>query len=270
MSRSWELTDLEFRALCEDYYQGTLPFPLVFTSATPWVDDFEYELGEARRDLRARYGGELDAFGGALAKPDVLVALQAFGGDGNFDDPGSRVRVHAFRQRAWGFVVTQRPGKTVHHSAGFDIVECDPHALAERVLASVPTARAGRLPDIAIPDTARDALSDSGYRSTGSMISDNDEDNDYSYEDAMAFLRTPALRSGTIRVAQGRSKYGPRGRVEMAVLWRDLPGDGRYAMPLREQSPSATGMGTPELIEWVDERIALVLERLDRNMETEE
>ncbi|MEU1985502.1 ESX secretion-associated protein EspG [Nocardia sp. NPDC019395] len=271
--RRWELSDLEFRAVCEDHTEGRLPRPLVFTSSIRWADEYEWELAETRRALRARYSGELDAFGAALAKPDVFVSLQAFGGDQDFDDPGMRTRVHAFRQRARGFVITQRPGETVHHAAGFDIVECDPHALAEIVLSRVPFSRAGRSPATAIPDTSRDPRFEPGYTTSGSMISDNDEDEDEGgndYDHALAFLRTGAVRSGTIRVFQGRSKYGPRGRIEMGVLWRDLPDDGRYTIPLKHPSPSATGMGTPELIEWVDEQIGSVVARLDRNMETEE
>ncbi|MGI5221169.1 ESX secretion-associated protein EspG [Nocardia sp. CA-290969] len=270
--RSWELTDLEFRAVCEDHTEGRLPRPLVFTSSIRWADEYEWELAQTRRSLRARYGGELDAFGVALAKPDVFVSLQTFGDDQDFDNPVARTRVHAFRQRARGFVITQRPGEKVHHAAGFDIVECDPHGLADIVLSRVPFVPAGRLPGIAIPDTTRDPRFEPGYTTSGSMISDNDEDEDTGndYDRALAFLRTPAVRSGSIRVVQGRSKYGPRGRIEMGMLWRDVPDDGRYAIPTNHPAPTATGMGTAELTEWMDEQIGSVVARLDRNMETEE
>ncbi|MGW0183395.1 ESX secretion-associated protein EspG [Nocardia sp. NPDC003345] len=272
--RSWELTDLEFRALCGDHTEGRLPRPLVFTSSIRYADDLEWELSEVSRNLRTRYNGELDAFGVALAKPDVFVSLQAFGGDADFDNPETRVRVHAFRQRARGFVITQRPGATVHHAAGFDIAECDPHALGDIVLSRVPFARAGRLPDTRIPDTTRDPRFEPGYSSSGSMISDYDEDEDEDavndYDRALTFLRTAAIRSGSIRVVQGRSKYGPRGRIEMGMLWRDVAGDGRYVIPTNHTAPSATGMGTEDLIAWVDEQMDLLVERLDRNMEIEE
>ncbi|WP_416564870.1 hypothetical protein [Nocardia testacea] len=48
-------------------------------------------------------------------------------------------------------MITQRPGETVHHAAGFDIVECDPRALGDIVLSRIPFARAGRLPATAVP-----------------------------------------------------------------------------------------------------------------------
>lgn len=271
--RSWELTDLEFRALCEGA-GGRLPRPLVFTSSIRWADEYEWELSTIARDLRARYHGELDAFGVALAKPDVFVSLQAFGGDGDFDNPRMRTRVHACRQRARGFVITQRPGETVHHAAGFDIVECDPRALGDVVLSRIPFARAGRLPATAIPDTRRDPRFEPGYSTSGSMISDYDEDENEDagseYDRALSFLRTSAVRSGAIRVVQGRSKYGPRGRIEMGMLWRDIEGDGRYAIPMHHTAPSARGMGTEDLTEWIDEQVDLVVARLDRNMEIEE
>lgn len=270
--RSWELTDLEFRALCEEHNEGRLPRPLVFTSAIRWQDDFDWELAQTRQAMRARFGGELDSVGTALARPDVFVSLQGFGEDQDFDNPTVRTRIHAFRQRARGFVITQRPGETVHHAAGFDIVECDPHALPEIVLSQVPFSQAGRLPATRIPDTTRDPRFEVGYHASGSMISDNDDDGEMAndYDRALAFLRLPAVRSGSIRVVQGRSKYGPRGRIEMGMLWRDVPGDGRYAIPLHREAPAATGMGTAELTEWIGEQIALVVDRLDRNMETEE
>lgn len=272
--RSWELTGLEFRALCGVHTEGRLPRPLVFTSSTRWADEYEWELSETARDLRARFNGELDAVGVALAKPDVFVSLQAFGDDADFDDPKVRTRVHACRQRARGFVITQRPGETVHHAAGFDIVECDPHELGDIVLSRIPFARAGRLPATAIPDTRRDPRFEPGYSTSGSMISDYDEDENENagneYDRALTFLRTSAVRSGSIRVVQGRSKYGPRGRIEMGMLWRDVEGDGRYAIPMHQPAPSARGMGTEDLTEWIDEQVELVVARLDRNMEIEE
>jgi hypothetical protein len=203
-----------------------------------------------------------------MAKPDVFVTLQAWD-DRDFDNPKSRTWVHALRQRARGFVITQRPGETLEHSGGFDIAECDPRALADSVLGLVPFARAGRLPDMAIPDPAADTGPTRGYGSFISLISDN-EDDSYGSAHSAAFLGATATCTGYVQISQGRSKFGPRGRIEMGMLWRDLPDDGRYVIPLNIPSPSATGMGTKGMIQWVDEQIGLVVARLDRNMETEE
>lgn len=267
MNATWELTDLEFKVLCDEYRHGEIPDPFAFTSRTRIADDYEWEVAQARGDLWDRFGGELGTFGAALAKPDVFITLQAWD-DADFDNPAARTWVHALRQRARGFVITQRPGETLEHSGGFDIAECDPRALADRVLGLVPFARAGRLPDSAIPDPAAEAVPDRGVGSFVSMISDNEDEYDAAH--SAAFLATPATRTGYVQIFQGRSKFGPRGRIEMGMLWRDLPDDGRYVIPLGVTSPSATGMGTKGMIQWVDEQIALVVARLDRNMETEE
>ncbi|MEV0363494.1 ESX secretion-associated protein EspG [Nocardia fusca] len=265
MSERWELTDLEFKVLCDEYRQGEMPDPFTFTSRTRLADDYAYEVSQTRRALRDRFGGELSGFGGALAKPDIVVTLQAWD-DQDFDNPKARTRAYALRQRARGFVITQRPGETMDHSGGFDIVGCDPRALADTVLGLVPFARAGRLPDMPIPDPA---AADRDRGPLLSFISDNDDDDDGSAYTA-AFLNTPATGTGYVQVSQGRSKFGPRGIVEMGLLWRDLPDDGRYVIPLGQPEPSATAMGTKRMIEWVDEQVAVVVARLDRNMETEE
>lgn len=266
MSRTWEFTDLEFNLLCEEVRQGELPAPFVFTSRTRLADDYEREKFEVHRELRTRFDHELDAMAAAIARPDVFVVAHAWN-DQDFDNPEARTRVHAVRHRARGYVITQRPGETLMHAGGFDVAECDPHALADTVLALLPTCRAGRLSDIPLVlPTSRPVTVDPG---PSSGIADNDDTDDGTLG-SDAFFATPAVSTGIVKVLQGRSKYGPRGRVEAGMLWRDLPDDGRYVIPLDHPAPVATAMSSARLTEWVREQIDHTLARMESHRETED
>lgn len=266
MNPTWELTDLEFVLLCEEHGTTDLPIPFTFTSRTWLAADFRRERAETLRGLRDRDDSELEVVADAISRPDVTIVAQSWD-EQQPEDPAGWTRIHAVRQRARGFVITQRPGETVWHSDGFDVSACDPHALPEAVLALLPAAKAGRLRQITLvdPETEPDA------RPFVPLISDDEEPEDDEAQRSEAFLNTPATATGLVRVFQGRSMFGPRGRVEMGLRWRDLPGDGRYVIPLADDDMQvATGMGTKGMVEWVQEQVAEVLLRLDRNLEHEE
>lgn len=265
MNRTWELTDLEFVVLCEEFRQGGLPEPFTYTSRTRLAADYRIEKAATLRALHDRDDYDLYTMADAISRPDVTITAKAWN-DQDPEEATGWIRVHAVRQRARGFVIVQRPGETVWHSGGFDVTACDPHALAESVLAALPEAAAGRMPQITLvdPATAPDT------RPYVPLISDDDEyEDDAAYRSA-AFLAAPATAAGTIQVLQGRSMFGPRGRVDMGMRWRDLPDDGRYVIPMNQDIEVATGMGTKRMIEWTQDQIAEVLLRLDRNMEHEE
>ncbi|MFI5720075.1 ESX secretion-associated protein EspG [Nocardia sp. NPDC051750] len=265
MNHTWELTDLEFVLLCEEHGSTELPVPFTFTSRTWLAADHRQERAVTLRALRDRNDSDLDAMAGAVARPDVTVVAQAWD-EQEPEKPESWSRIHAVRQRARGFVITQRPGETVWHSGGFDITACDPHALVETVLDLLPPAKAGRMSQITLldPDTEPDA------RPFVPLISDDDEPEDDEAYRSAAFLKAPTTAVGSVQVFQGRSMFGPRGRVDMGLRWRDLADDGRYVIPLAAEVPVATGMGTKGMVEWVQEQVVEVLLRLDRNLEHEE
>ncbi|MEV0766972.1 ESX secretion-associated protein EspG [Nocardia salmonicida] len=157
-------------------------------------------------------------------------------------------------------MITQRPGETLAHSGGFDAVECDPYSLADAVIGLLPRCGAGKLADIALslPDTAPIQERDRPV----SSIADEDDEDDLSDD--------PALSTGIVKVLQGHSKYGPRGRIETGLLWRDLPDDGRYVMPLDDPAPVASAMSSDRLAIWMRDRIEEILTRMESHSETEE
>lgn len=266
MSRRWEFTDLEFKALCEQLRSGELPNPFTFTTGIRSADAYEAETLRVVRLLRERSDPDLEELADSVSKPDVQIALEAWL-DTDFENPEERTRVLGVRRRARGFVISQLPGETLGHSAGFDVVECDPHAIGDAVLAHLPVVESGRDEPVPVVDTSARPVADDDL--LGSMVSDNDDPDERDSARSAAFFAVPASRSGLLRVIQGRSKFGPRGRIETSMLWRDVPGDGRYVMPMSD-APVARGMGSDELAAWVAEQIADIMDRLERHREDEE
>lgn len=265
MTLRWSFTDLEFLLLCDSTGRGNIPDPFTFTSRIELAEAYEAERKRVLAELRDRDDPELWALADAVARPDVSLAIRAWD-ERDYADPEQQIRVHAVRSRARGYVITQRPGETVFHSGGYDVVECDPHAVADEALGCLPYANAGRAAAIPLADPDPDSgPGDDGY-GHGPGIGDEVEEDDR----GPVFLATPATRTGDLVVYQGRSKFGPRGRVGMALDWRDLPEDGRYVIRSTGSGRMATGMGTKGMVEWVNEQIAEILLRLDRHMENEE
>ncbi|WP_067654861.1 ESX secretion-associated protein EspG [Nocardia harenae] len=266
MNRRWDFTALEFKVLCENLRAGELPDPFTFTTAIRYAEEFEAETHRVLRALRDRSDPDLEDLADCVAKPDVQVALEAWNDD-DFENPKERTRVLGLRRRARGFVISQQHGETLGHSTGFEVVECGPHAIGDAVLAHLPYAETGR--EAPVPVLAAANLPVGGTDAFGSMISDNDDPDERDSARRDAFFTVRASRSGLLRVIQGRSKYGARGRIETAMLWRDVPRDGRYAM-LMSETPVARGMGSEELAAWVAEQVAEIMDRLERHREDEE
>ncbi|WP_067654855.1 ESX secretion-associated protein EspG [Nocardia harenae] len=265
MSGRWSLTDLEFVLLCDPTGHAGVPDPFTFTSRTELAADYEVECARVLRALRERDDSELWVFADAVARPDVSLALRAWN-EREYEDAEQLLRVHAVRSRTRGYVITQRPGETVFHSGGFDVVECDPHAVPEELLGALPFAAAGRCTAIPLPATEHSDAADSEPEPRLAVGDEREDDDARTAE----FLSRPADRVGDLVVYQGRSKFGPRGRVGWGLEWRDLPGDGRYVVRPDGMIRVATGMGTKGMVEWLDEQIAEILLRLDRHMENEE
>ncbi|MBO0855373.1 MAG: ESX secretion-associated protein EspG [Nocardia sp.] len=261
---SWTLTDLEFKVLCDMRLFGMLPRPFVITSRIPLMEDYERACKRTRSELEQRMDSELEAVVDTMALPDVLVTAQSWD-EADFEDPTKRVRVYAGTRGSRGFITVQNPGETIWHAEGFTITSCDPRALGDRVAGLFPTVEAGRRESFAIA-TGEEGLSQHTYSMNAhSMVADEEE-----VFTAQRFFTTPATCAGSIRLTQGRSRFGPRGRITTALAWRDLAGDGRYVAPLDTPDPWATGMGTTGLAAWVDTEIANVIERMDDYQEVDE
>ncbi|MEV5649117.1 ESX secretion-associated protein EspG [Nocardia sp. NPDC052254] len=264
---TWTLTDLEFKVLCDTRFFGLVPSMFSITSRIPYMDDYEREWRRTRAELESRDDSAFEAIVDTMVLPEVLVGGEVWEDD-DFDNPAKRVRFYAGRLGSRGFLVTQIPGETINHADGFRITPIDPRALGDTVVRLMPPAEPGRRGPIEIDISGGGRSSGGGSRgSTGSMVADDDDDDGIT---SSVFLNIPADHCGTVRLTQGRSKFGPRGRISVARLWRDLPGDGRYVMPLEESTPIAIGMGSAGLSDWIDTEAELILERMSDYREVEE
>ncbi len=232
MRQVWELTDLEFVTLWNQADGNMVPTPLSYATDIPtWgaLAAAKAEIADRVHQLRrAGAGIMIDA----LADADIRVtALGRNGSD--FDDPEGAVRIVGARKGRQGWVIRQKPGKTVWHSGGFVVSECEAIHLAAAVVANLPETDAGRIPEVVLSrDTAEADENDGSAMDYSYGRSAVFQTTEVSVGDTVArrFLATPTASVGTIEISQERSAFGPRGRVRSVVQWRDVVDDGRYVI----------------------------------------
>ncbi|WP_067654864.1 ESX secretion-associated protein EspG [Nocardia harenae] len=227
----WNLSDIEFKVLCDEYRKGHLPAPFNFVSRVSSAALYEAECARLRELVRTTTTSEFTAMTEALARPEAFVVMRSWH-DTYFDDPLRHIRLHAVLRGDRAYLMRQHPGETLTHSSGFDIVRQDRASVVGALVAHFPSV--GRGSGDGIP-AARNAAS--------------------------PYLELPATATGFVKVLAGAP--GPDGnRSEVGLLWRDIVGDGRYALPLHYDAPAAVPMGAAELADWTTERIAEVLPAL--------
>ncbi|MFI1915033.1 ESX secretion-associated protein EspG [Nocardia sp. NPDC020380] len=224
MLRTWKFTDLEFLALWEDLGEESLPFPLVFSSRTEWWDDHLANMARARQRLSLRED-DFDEVLRALRMPEIRIEVQGWDGRDRLAAESS-IRLYGVRSGEAGFLVTQWPGETVRHSAGFTVAEYWASELTDAVVAALPETAAGRGPEMVLAEAEDTEDIDFGFglspaheRLEGTVV-----------DRAADFLAVPVPSMGTIDIVQGRSRFGPRGITRHRIEWRDLEDDGRYVV----------------------------------------
>ncbi|WP_433193043.1 ESX secretion-associated protein EspG [Nocardia sp. CA-107356] len=262
MTQQWKFTCLEFLVLCDRYRAGSLPQPLWFES----TEDVMVHEMEARRrvvweDLQRRLDGSFDGVIEVLRAPELYVRVRGWD-EQSRDDMDKRLHVHVARSGALGYAFAQVPGNLTYDSPMVAVTECDPNTLAATVVKALPTVEAGQMPDIPIVTDPAEHVTPA-WRD--SLIWDNVDDRPVAQ--TQRFFRQRADLTGSIMVVQGRSKYGPRGIHETKMLWRDMPGDGRYVMSL-DEAPVAVGTSRRQLAARIDRDIAQLLERLETHWES--
>ncbi|MBF6069393.1 ESX secretion-associated protein EspG [Nocardia farcinica] len=263
MNRTWEFTDLEFRVLCERYGDSRIPEPLTYLARIRYAEDYDRAKFEVWERLRATADPDLREIIPILIRPEVSVRVLTWYDRGR-DDPALWVRARGGRTGARGYLVVQKPGETVEHSGGYVIHDCGPRGLAEAIVRLLPpgveAGRAGSIPVVA--EHVDDLESYGGVRS---LVTDDRDDSGIAR--SRRFFETPAERTGAVTVHQGHSRYGPRGIIEHILLWRDLPGDGRYVIELPSAAPMAVGMGRKWLTKKIDDAVETMLDRTESHWE---
>ncbi|WP_406265593.1 ESX secretion-associated protein EspG [Nocardia sp. NBC_00881] len=254
MSRTWSFTDLEFVVLWERLEEDFLPHPLMFTSRIRLHDDLAREKAQIWDRLRSTVDGSLGDALAAIARPDVRLAVQGRNGK-DLDDPAGSIRILATRSGDSGYVVKQRPGETIRHSAGFTITECSAVRLADAVVAELPDIGPGKLADITlVPERSAD---DMDYSYGRSRVEQATFENSVGQR-SQRFLESSLSVIGAIEIIQGRSRFGPRGVTRHVLQWRDVEGDGRYVIAV--QNPlAAVAADRKRLTAMINTKIAEVV-----------
>ncbi len=262
MTRGWNFTDLEFVVMWRHLADEGPPRPFVYTTDIPLEDDFQRECTRLRDRMLARPDRTLFDAVRDCTQPDIAVL--AWGFDGRDPHRGDGVvRMLAARREDRGYLLTQLPGRTLLHAGGFTMVECDPLRLADLIADALPPVDPGASDHIVLPpdpDSKAGVLA-AHYVSTATASGAPQLWD--SYEEAeltsgQRFLDIVPERSGTIEIAQGISRFGPRGRTIRHLRWRDLPSDGRYV--IQEGPPrAAVGADRQGLIAAINAEIITVV-----------
>jgi hypothetical protein len=259
---SWNFTGIEFEVLCDRFCGGRLPRPLFYTlDEEMTVDESTLLRQETWAGLREKWDPAWDLMIDVMCAPEMFIALRTWD-EKDRRDGKKRAHRHYARSGVQGFIFEQKPGKSYWHTDGYIVTECDPRSLATEVVRSLPPVEAGREPSIPLVTETQPRADRSG----GSMFMD-DDDYDTDAQRSAKFFEMPAAQAGMLAIAQGRSKYGPRGIIETKMEWRDVVGDGRYVI-VRDDAPVALATGTREFAARIQKQIDIVMDRLDTHWES--
>ncbi|MFD4354895.1 ESX secretion-associated protein EspG [Nocardia sp. NPDC058519] len=262
MTGRWEFTDVEFHVLWQRLVRASMPRPLTFVTEVQDSNVFEHMKHDAWLRVSEMIDGELQTAIDVLAKPQVYVRLRGWH-DRASEDPNYMIKARAARSGAHGYLVYQKPGITSWHSSGYIVAECGPHGLAEAIAARIPDLAAGKsgiIPLVGGQSTGNDHL-----EARPSMIFE-EADTGIATRSA-AFFEIEAERTGVIEVLQNQSMFGSRGMERDIILWRDLPGDGRYAIELPSDEPEAEPATRRLLADKIDRSVTRMMERVEAHWE---
>jgi hypothetical protein len=268
MNRTWRFTDLEFVALWSRTGDDSLPAPFVFVTDLPYEEDVQRELRSIRARWRSTADPAFDQICDDVLNPDLTVLVR--GSDGkDRQNPKGSIRRLAVRREERGYLLTQLPGRTHEHSVGFIVTECDPLSLADVVVAELPKVEAGTRSSVTLPmpqESREVAGGEMEHDYGSSALWDSFEDTDQKL--AEQFAQTVPAHYGYVGVRQGRSAFGPRGRLTRWLEWRDLPDDGRYVIGA-DPPPVAKPADAKRFVVMINVEIATVIRAIkDERMST--
>lgn len=260
MNRVWQFSDVQFVALWDLQKDGILPEPLTFVSKQPYLNDFRAEILGYQARLARALGNTFDGVLDLVAQPDVRVILEAKS-TVDPEDPAGRVRLVGAARGDRAYVVKQLPGESVWHASGFLVGEFTAADLAEAAVAELPVVAAGTLPETVLAGVGGrpQSTESSPEQSNTAESAVIDRTRVSSRARAERFLAAPTTMTGTATIVQGRSKYGPRGIRRRSLEWRDVAGDGRYAI-VGDVARAVTPRG---LADAVDAEVRAVYEVLE-------
>ncbi|UGT53478.1 ESX secretion-associated protein EspG [Nocardia asteroides] len=252
MTPTWEFTGAEFEALWAGLEAEFMPEPFIHSSEPCSADEAEFALRQDWLTIKQRWGHELDDMTRVLTSPDIRVIVRGYGGGERLTDPTLSVRMLAVRKGDVGYLVRQRPGRTLYHADGFVVTRHDALSLGDVVAGQLPAAEPGRSREITLDEPTDDQFDRSYGRS---LVQHYDDD---AAVQTQTFQQARLDRDGFIDVEQGWSRFGPRGIVRLRLGWRDLTDDGRYVI-VPGTPPVAVGADRKRVVSLINSQIAEVV-----------
>lgn len=252
MTPTWEFTGDEFDALWYGIEAEYMPEPFIHTREPCSAEQAEFARKHAWSAIKQRWGYELDEIIEVLAHPDIRVIVRGYGGGERLTDPSCSVRMLAVRKGEIGYLVRQRPGRTLYHAEGFDVTKHSALSLADVVADQLPHAEAGRGQEIRLDEPTGEQFDHMYGRSP---VQHYDDD---AATRTLTFQQAPRDRDGFIDVEQGWSRFGPRGILRLRLGWRDLTDDGRYLVA-PGTPPVAIGADRRRVVSLINTQIAEVV-----------
>jgi hypothetical protein len=256
VSRSWQLTDTELVTLWDNLFGDRIPAPLFALHRGENSREWGRLAETALAGIAARDDGGLQDALHRVAYADIRVSVLAFD-PRDSGDPAGQVRAVGARRDAVATLIRQLPGETRWYSGGFVVTTGDAERLPGAVIGVLPAQVPGRLPDTPLITALSGADIDHHYGR--SLVYDSYTEADRA---SASWLRSPADRLGTIETCLGSSIFGPRGIRTYRIDWRDLVGDGRYAVS-NTAVPVATAVDRTALAAMVAADIATVQQILE-------
>ncbi|MBF6327530.1 ESX secretion-associated protein EspG [Nocardia transvalensis] len=253
MKRTWSFTDIEFVTLWEDLYDDNLPGVFTFLSDVENYYDYLRLQRQARERIRNNLDPAIYEVLDIVVRPDIQIVVRGFDGQ-DPENPKAGIRLLAVRRGNEGYLLEQLPGATVQHSGGFTVTECDAVRLADVVVAKLPKADAGSRARVTLPAPPSQLVDDEYGKSA---LWDTFDDSGGDPQSNWFYQQKPKYIGG-IEVAQGISRFGPRGRTVRYLEWRDVLGDGRFVI-VPTMPPAAVAVDERAFIAMINTEVATIV-----------
>ncbi|MFE1593230.1 ESX secretion-associated protein EspG [Nocardia sp. NPDC058705] len=265
MTKQWSFTDIEFSVMWERIaHRERIPRPLTYLARTSSAEEYARATYLTWERLREELDPVMWDVIAVLARSEIRFRSRAWC-DADPADPKLWIRARAGRTGMHGYVVVQTPGETREHSGGYTVIDCGARGIAEVLVGMLPQVQAGSQSDIPIQlEPVREA--NNGMDSM-SMVSVFDSEDTSTVSRADQFWAQQATRTGLIIIEQGISKFGPQGRQQELMIWRDLPDDGRYVIAHPAANPVAVGMDARRMTATLDATIDKIVDRVETHWE---
>ncbi|MBO0878843.1 MAG: ESX secretion-associated protein EspG [Mycobacterium sp.] len=254
MSRTWELTNLEFIVLRDRLVGRHLPWPFAYIGPVRTRIEFLNEKARIWKRLQADWDPDLADLITAAANPDMKVQVVAWDSR-KPDNTASEYSLVGYRFASRALLIQGIHDSDPVSCDWYRVVECDASDLSALIVDTLPEHPAGSQDRIELAHYVPTETTDVWSQTRSHLYDDGDGD---ITKRSHGWQKAAKSTVGMIALRQGRSKFGPQGIRMQHLFWEDHPDDGRYLIDL-EPPISAVGIDSDGLRRRIDQRTDEVL-----------